>query len=835
LFGEENNQMSDGFAWPTAPGFRLPRGVVIGTPADCVALLSDGRMRSGTLERLDPEQSVAVLVSHEEKSLVSLGFDEIKALHLTDPVDLLEDSKILDANSEEVYAPAASQDFEVEFSDGEKLTGTTRGYFKTDYALFLFRLNDAGTVTPSLVPAVSMRNWRIGPKIGDMLVAEKMATPEQIEKALEHQQALRNKRLGDYLTSSEIVTPEQLAAALERQKAMPMKRLGEVLLAMGLVTEQQLSTALATQKGQPSTPLGQILLQITEERISEALDQQQRHRATPLGQILVEMGVVDEATLKDVLARKLGIPVVNLTRFKIDPNAVRMVDASFARAHCLIPIQRSADGLVVATENPLDQASFERLRFLTQQQVLPVIANRAEIEAALDTYHGSAHAAPAVGKQRNPEAVSIKELAGQLAAENVREERIEEITATDNVLVRLVNKMIEDAYAQRVSDIHVEAEPGRRSTRVRFRRDGVLTPYLEVPSNFRSALITRIKVMADLDISIHRKSQDGKIDFRKFGAAPVEVRVVTIPTFRGLEDVVMRLLVAARPLPLDKLGMNPDTLARLKELVDRPHGLFLVCGPTGSGKTTTLHSVLALLNKGDRKIWTAEDPIEVVQPGLRQIQIQAATGWTFAAALRTLFRADPDIIMVGEMRDVETARTAIEASLTGHLVLSTLHTNSAPESVARLLDLGMDPFNFSDALIGVLAQRLARRLCDACKSPYAASDEELGALSREYCLGTELDPAAVLKGWRKPKGAGPKLYRAAGCGSCNNSGYVGRVGLHELLVGSAAIRRLIQNRAPAEAIAAQAMAEGMRNLKQDGIEKVLQGVTDITQVRAVCG
>ncbi|HET9700384.1 MAG TPA: ATPase, T2SS/T4P/T4SS family [Burkholderiales bacterium] len=826
--------MPHDFEWPAPPGFRLPLEAAT-RPAGCVAFLGDGRILSGTLEHLDPDQSVVVLIPDGEEELLSLTFDSIKVLHLTEPVDLIEDSKILEAQPDEVFAPGETQDFEVEFPDGEKLTGSTRGYCKADYGLFLYRVGEDGEATRSFLPLASLTSWRIGAKIGDMLVAEKVATPEQIEKALEHQQALRNKRLGDYLSAHEIVTPEQMATALERQKALPMKRLGEVLLDMGLVTDQQLSAALATQKGHPSTPLGQILLQLTEARISAALDQQKRHRATPLGQILVEMGVVDEATLKDVLARKLGIPVVNLSKFKIDPAAVRMVDPAFARAHCLIPIQRSPDGLVVATENPLDQAAFERLRFLTQQQVLPVIANRAEIEAALDTYHGAGHGAPApAGPRRTPEAVSIKDLAVQLAAEQVREERVEEIAPTDNVLVRLVNKMIEDAFAQRVSDIHVEVEPGRRSTRVRFRRDGVLTPYLEVPANFRSALITRIKVMADLDISVHRRAQDGKIDFRRFGAAPVEVRVVTIPTSGGLEDVVMRLLMAARPLPLEKLGLREDTLARLRLLVDRPHGLFLVCGPTGSGKTTTLHSVLALLNKGDRKIWTAEDPIEVVQPGLRQIQIQSSTGWTFAAALRTLFRADPDIIMVGEMRDVETARIAIEASLTGHLVFSTLHTNSAPESVARLLDLGMDPFNFSDALIGVLAQRLARRLCDACKGPYTPSEEELAALAREYCVGRNMDPAAVLKAWSRPKAAAA-LFRAGGCGACNNTGYVGRVGLHELLPCSPAIRRLIQNRSPAESIAAQAMSEGMRTLKQDGIEKVLQGITDITQVRAVCG
>ncbi|HEX9179831.1 MAG TPA: hypothetical protein VF859_05510, partial [Burkholderiales bacterium] len=367
----------------------------MGTPAGCVAFLTDGRMLSGTLERVDPDQSVVVMVPQQDTRLVSLAFDGIKVLHLTEPVDLLEDSKILDAPSDEVFPPTPTQDFEVVFPDGEKLSGTTRGYFKADFGLFLFRVNEDGYATRSFVPAASLGSWRIGPKIGDMLVAEKVATPEQIEKALEHQQALRNRRLGDYLSSHEVVTPEQMAAALERQKAMPMKRLGEVLLEMGLVTEQQLSAALAAQKGQPSTPLGEILLQLTEERISAALDQQKRHRATPLGQILVEMGVVDEATLKDVLARKLGIPVVNLSKFKIDPNAVRLVDAAFAREHCLIPIQRSPEGLVVATQNPLDQASFERLRFLTQQQVLPVIANRAEIEAALETYHGAAHGAHA--------------------------------------------------------------------------------------------------------------------------------------------------------------------------------------------------------------------------------------------------------------------------------------------------------------------------------------------------------------------------------------------------------------------------------------------------------
>jgi type II secretory ATPase GspE/PulE/Tfp pilus assembly ATPase PilB-like protein len=539
-----------------------------------------------------------------------------------------------------------------------------------------------------------------------------------------------------------------------------------------------------------------------------------------------------------VLARKLGIPVVNLARFKIDPNAIRLVDGAFAHAHRLIPIHRSAAGLVIATDNPLDHAAIEGLRFRTQQTIIPVLANRREIESALETYYGPG---PDAGAQeaarRTAESASIGYLAGQLAAEESPAERAEDVTASDNVLVRLVNKMIEDAYAQHVSDIHVEVDPGRATTRIRFRKDGVLMPYLEVPANFRSALISRIKVMADLDISVHRKPQDGKIDFRRFGAAPVELRVVIMPTSRGLEDVVMRLLTAAHPLPLARLGLAPDVLGALKELVEKPHGLFLVCGPTGSGKTTTLHCILALLNRPNRKIWTAEDPIEIAQAGLRQIQIHAATGWTFAAALRSLLRADPDVIMVGEMRDPETAKTAIEASLTGHLVLTTLHTNSAPESVARLLDLGMDPFNFADSLLGVLAQRLARQLCNSCKSPYRPNADELSALAQEYCTDSALDPGAILDGWRKHTGTSSKLvlYRAKGCDACGRLGYAGRIGLHELLVASAPVRRLIQQRASADAIARLGAEQGMRTLKQDGIDKVLAGLTDMSQVRMMCG
>jgi type II secretory ATPase GspE/PulE/Tfp pilus assembly ATPase PilB-like protein len=342
--------------------------------------------------------------------------------------------------------------------------------------------------------------------------------------------------------------------------------------------------------------------------------------------------------------------------------------------------------------------------------------------------------------------------------------------------------------------------------------------------------------MCQLDITERRKPQDGKIEFRRFGPLDVDLRVATIPTSNGLEDVVMRVLAAANPVPVDDLGFDAATLEAIKRLISRPHGLFLVCGPTGSGKTTTLHSLLGFLNTPDTKIWTAEDPIEIAQPGLRQVQVNAKIGWTFAAALRSFMRADPDVIMVGEMRDVETTKIGIEASLTGHLVFSTLHTGSAPESVIRLLDLGMDPFNFSDALLGVLAQRLVRKLCPDCKASYSPSAGQLAELAAEYCGGSSggsgLDPDKILSAWRsKPKGI--TLYKAKGCARCDRTGYRGRTGLYELLVADTPVKRLIQKRAPLTEIGAAAAANGMRTLKQDAIEKMLRGVTDLSQVRTI--
>jgi type II secretory ATPase GspE/PulE/Tfp pilus assembly ATPase PilB-like protein len=375
------------------------------------------------------------------------------------------------------------------------------------------------------------------------------------------------------------------------------------------------------------------------------------------------------------------------------------------------------------------------------------------------------------------------------------------------------------------SDIHVEPSKGTANGTVRMRVDGVCRVTLDIPADFIRYVVSRIKIMSKVDISETRLPQDGKITCRLYGQ-PLELRVATLPTVNG-ETVVMRLLAAGEAMPFDKLNLTPHNAAVIRRMIDHPHGIVLVVGPTGSGKTTTLHALLALINTPERKILTAEDPVEITQPGLQQVQIRSGIGLDFARALRAFLRADPDVILIGEMRDYETAHSGIEASLTGHLVFTTLHTNSAPETITRLLDMGLDPLNFADALIGVLAQRLVRTLCVKCKEAYTPDGREIEQLINAY--GPEYFPELGINE------ADLILYRPRGCPNCGNTGYRGRTGIHEALEATVRIKELVVNKDSAARIKAMAMEDGMRTLLQDGITKVFRGETDFRQVRAVAG
>lgn len=411
--------------------------------------------------------------------------------------------------------------------------------------------------------------------------------------------------------------------------------------------------------------------------------------------------------------------------------------------------------------------------------------------------------------------------------EDEDEEILEEFDESSSQVVRMIDQILISAYRKDASDIHIEPSPLSKKAGIRFRIDGVCQDFLQVPITHSRAIISRLKIMSGLDIAERRLPQDGKIKFKRKGIKPFELRLATIPTVGGYEDAVLRILAEAGAMKLDDLGLNERSLKIVKKVISQPFGMFLAVGPTGSGKTTTLHSALGYINKPGIKIWTAEDPVEITQLGLRQVQCQFKIGLDFARVMRAFLRSDPDVIMIGEMRDKETASIGVEASLTGHLVFSTLHTNNAPEAVIRLLDMGINPLNFSDAFQAVLAQRLARVLCEKCRAEYHPSEEEIDEIKMIYgkedfdSSGLELTSKTV-------------IYKAEGCDECYGTGYKGRLGIHELMEGTKEIKRMIKKEASPEELFIQASNEGMTTMVQDGIAKAFDGFTDINEIRRVC-
>lgn len=774
----------------------------------------NGVKRVGKMIAFNPDDELIRLHEKETDKVVSISFQGIKLIHIPKvchwgPLDDIEKSpQSNDLKTER-------KEFVVEFIGNKQLSGETFGYVSSTYGIYLFPSKKDNEYTRVFVPIYALSEYRVGPRLGDVQVDNQLVSEEQINQAVSDQQVNKSQALGQYLKEKAIVATDDLDRALKQQRSTPNMRLGEILISESLLTKQQLESTL---KDQSNT------------------------RNIPLGELLVASGIVTIDEVQFSLAKKLGIPYVDLKNFDIEQAAVRMIPASLARKHNIFPIHIDKGKLIVAMENPMQLEGIVALRFHTNMPVEAVMAARDDIHWALESYYGMA--------SRDLGVDDWEEIHLEPESEAEDDNIFEDAALSENLIVKLINRIILDAYHKQASDIHIEPSPGKNKVQIRFRKDGTLIPYHEIPSQHRDALISRIKIMSGLDISEHRKPQDGKIDFKKYGPLDIELRIATLPTAGGTEDVVMRILTSGEPIPIAKLHLSDHNYDRLLERVSKPQGLFLVCGPTGSGKTTTLHSILGYINTPQRKVWTAEDPIEITQKGLRQLQVNPKIGLSFASALRAFLRADPDVIMVGEMRDHETTKMAIEASLTGHMVMSTLHTNGAPESVVRLLDMGVDPFNFADSLVGILAQRLTKKFCDHCKVPYNPTDEEVDSLLAEYCyesgdnekrkssVGADNKQLDKLKKQLLEK-YGDKdgeltLYHAEGCEKCNKSGYAGRIALHELLVASDQVKKNIVDGLSVAEISHTAVEEGMLTLKQDGILKVIEGKTDLQQVRSVC-
>jgi type II secretory ATPase GspE/PulE/Tfp pilus assembly ATPase PilB-like protein len=630
-----------------------------------------------------------------------------------------------------------------------------------------------------------------------------LAVPIMFEKYLLGVLQLINKRKGGQFTPQDEDGAEEIGRILgiafynqhKNQRQSKPSKYG-ALIDKGIIAEKDLEAAA------------------TNARVNNA----------DLAAVLIEDFNVPKDELGKSLAQYYSTQFFDFDGSQKIPQDIReRVGSDMWKKYVCAPIERKPGQLVIAVDDPQDLTRLDGVRAMNLSPRYDFwVATKDDILAYIAHSYGES-------LQTNQEVTDLAKIITQLGdGEAEAEEEISEIPEldeNDSGIVKLANQIIIDAFQKGASDIHIEPEGRKNPCRIRLRIDGDCQNYLEIPGAHRNALVQRLKIMAKLDISEKRKPQDGKIRF-KYSKGTIELRVATIPTANANEDVVMRILAASKPLPLDKMGFSESNLTRFKEIVQKPYGICLVVGPTGSGKTTTLHSALGFINTEDMKIWTAEDPVEITQKGLRQVQVQPKIDFTFAAAMRSFLRADPDVIMVGEMRDHETAAIGIEASLTGHLVFSTLHTNSAPETITRLLDMEIDPFNFADALLGIMAQRLVRTLCQKCKEAYNPTPEEFEEIVEIY--GRKWFPRLGIK-----SAAEATLYMPKGCKECGGSGFKGRMGVHELLVGSDEIKRAVQRRAPIDELRNLALEQGMTTLLQDAIAKSFKGFCDIKQARAI--
>jgi type IV pilus assembly protein PilB len=565
------------------------------------------------------------------------------------------------------------------------------------------------------------------------------------------------------------------------------------------------------QRGRPRTEsLGQIILNekmATREQVDKAIQTQHRSGGH-LGRILVEQGALTEQNLAKVLSIQWGLPYVQLGSVEIDPDVVKAIPQHIAHRHKVLAIERTKRKIKLAIADPLNVVALDDVRLVTGLELEQVVAAEEDIMAAINRYYTGGVDLDEAMRQAVTADVDITEEKGEdLSVQELR-------TLTEEApVVRLVNLIISQAISDAASDIHME--PHRRSVQVRYRVDGLLHDVMTPPKQLQSAIVSRIKIMANLDIAERRVPQDGRIHV-VIENKEYDLRVSTLPTVFG-EKVVMRILdQSSTRLGLNKLGFTPATLETWEGMSAKPYGMILVSGPTGSGKTTTLYSTLYKINTTDKNIVTVEDPVEYQLPRVNQVQVNPKAGLTFANGLRSFLRQDPDIIMVGEIRDKETAEIAIQASLTGHLVLSTIHTNDAPSATTRLVDMGVEPFLISSSVLGVLAQRLARTICTNCREAYAPPVEALHRLGLKPEQGEEI-----------------LFYRGKGCDRCKGSGYKGRYGIFELMPMGEAIRELVLKGASADQIRQQAIAEGMKTLADDGILKVLEGATTIDELLRV--
>jgi type II secretory ATPase GspE/PulE/Tfp pilus assembly ATPase PilB-like protein len=737
---------------------------------DVILEFPDGHSEEATLARpFMPEENLVNVLLAKSGEAKFLNLDELCCI-LMIPKDFPLPGK---EHSYELVTTGAGKRYQVAIPEDQQIKTGFYGISNeadNPYKLVFFPVRGVKS-RESLTP------------LGIILEEKNLITSYEMEKVLEEQKQLREKRLGTIISEEhglpQKVIETAIEAAYREGRISAQMRVGDILIEAGLVTKEQVESAVASQE---------------------------KGRNKKIGVLLIEKGLITEKQLLMALAIKFHLPFIDLDTTTPTREALDSLSVDIVHRLKVLPIENDGKRVVIATSEPTDLTLYDTLRFYFQakQHVDLVLAVPRQISAAILKYYT---------KSEYMVEDIISGMAENVVYEDSEVKETDAVSESDSQVVSLVNQILIDGFGKGASDIHFEPGGRNQPVQVRYRVDGRCSLVHTIPRTFKNAVISRIKIMSNLDISERRKPQSGKIIIWHKNKQ-IEYRVEITPTVGKNEDAVLRILTSSEPLPLEEMGFS--------------YGIILCVGPTGSGKTTTLHATLKHLNTPEVKIWTVEDPVEITQKGLRQVQVLPKIGLTFHEVLRSFLRADPDIIMIGEMRDTETAKTAIEASLTGHLVLSTLHTNSAPETVVRLIDMGIDPFNFADAFLGVLAQRLARRICEKCKTPYHPDRKEYDRLVEVY------DETLFTKHINMPYSPNFILMKSVGCEACNGTGYKGRIAIHELLVSSDGLKKLIRSKAGVDEMKNLGINQGMRTLLMDGIQKVIQGFTDLKEVLQIC-
>ncbi len=739
--------------------------------AQVVAYLMDGRELHGCLQRFDAAGHVTIRVNAND-AVEHVPFERLRALRFHEFAPR-PTAPLLATRAGAAAAPAAAQRFKIAYIDGRTVAGEVRGYVNDEHGVHLFQQLRNGHIVRLFVPRPVVKDFHMGPLLGEALLQQGLVREADLKSGLKTQAALAKKRVGEYLQTSVALTRVDLEKALEHQSYDPAMKIGDLLVAEGLITPRQLQDALARQT---------------------------KDRSKRIGDIVVEMGAVSAEALHLTMARNLGIPFVKLRGFNIESAVLDEVGSEIARKHTLIPLFLYKDRLVVAMASPADTEALNLLRFLTGKSVELAVATEEEINWAIDKYYGPRGSVEAL------EELHLEDV--DAALKDKTQEDVERM-GTERPIVKLVSSFMIDAIRRQASDIHVRAAD--QEVELYFRIHGTLTRIATFNKKLLPAIVSRIKILGRLDIAERRLPQDGRARVIHAGAV-VDLRLSIIPTVYG-ESVVIRILDTRAGLKsIEQIGFNENDQNVFRDLLNKSYGLILVTGPTGSGKSTTLYAALGEVRKQNVNIITVEDPVEYHIDGIEQIQANTVPGFTFARALRHILRHDPDVIMIGEIRDQETGKIAIESALTGHLVLSTLHTNDAASAVVRLMEMGVESYLLSATILGVLAQRLVRRNCEHC-----IAEETVDPLVRKMLEVSEDEV----------------FYRGRGCDYCNNTGYGGRAAAYELLRVTEDLRHLIVPEVTAETVRRQAVTDGMVPLTEHAMHLARRRVTSLAEVYRV--